>query len=168
MSAQHAAEPAAPPAAAASDPLTDSILYLAAHHGRALSRNALLAGLPITDGRLNVTLYERAAARAGLEIEVVQRKITDIPPLVLPAVLIMRDGSTRILHEVNRDPRIAKVVDPSTSEDAKRAPLDAEAADYLGYAILVRPTATADAHAAAAGEDAPRQHWFWSVVSKFW
>lgn len=168
MSAQRVAEPAAPPAAAASDPLTDSILYLAAHHGRALSRNALLAGLPITDGRLNVTLYERAAARAGLEIEVVQRKISDIPSLVLPAVLIMRDGSTRILHEVNRDPRLAKVLDPSTSEDGRRTPLDSEAADYLGYAILVRPTATAEAHAAASGEAAPRQHWFWSVVSRFW
>ena len=33
------------------DALADSILYLAAHHGRALTHQALLAGLPITDGR---------------------------------------------------------------------------------------------------------------------
>ena len=39
------------------DPLADSLLYLAAHHGRALSREALLAGLPITDGQLTVALY---------------------------------------------------------------------------------------------------------------
>jgi ATP-binding cassette, subfamily C, bacterial LapB len=149
-----------------SDPLADSILFLAAHHGRALTHQALLAGLPITDGRLPVTLYERAASRAGLEIEVVKRKITDIPSLVLPAVLIMRDGSTRILLEVNRDPAQAKVVDPS-KPNTKPSALGSSADDFLGYAFLVRPAVVADAHIAATGE-MPRQHWFWSVVKRFW
>lgn len=166
MPAQRVKEPTER-AAAASDPLADSLLYLAAHHGRALSREALLAGLPITDGRLTVALYERAAARARLEIEVVKRAITDIPALVLPAVIIMRDGSTRILHEVNRDPRLTKVVDPSSSTNGKPTALGSEAADYIGYAFLIRPTVVADAHVAAAG-DVPRQHWFWSVVTRFW
>ncbi len=49
------------------DPLTASLTYLAAHHGRAVSREALLGGLPITDGRLSVSLYDRAARRVGLE-----------------------------------------------------------------------------------------------------
>ena len=79
----------------------------------------------------------------------------------------MRDGSTRILHEVNRDPRLAKVVDPSTLANAKPVASGSKAADYLGYAFLVRPSVIADAHIAAAG-DTPRQHWFWSVVSRFW
>ena len=38
----------------AGDPLTDSLLFLAAHHGRALTRDALLSGLPILDGRLKI------------------------------------------------------------------------------------------------------------------
>ena len=159
-------EPAARPASIA-DPLADSILYLAAHHGRALTRDALLSGLPVTDGKLTIALYERAASRANLEIEVAKRKITDIPSLVLPTVLIMRDGSTRIMHEANRDPRLCKVVNPSTPTNAKPVALGAEAADYTGYAFLVRPTALADAHIAVAG-DAPRSHWFWSVVKRFW
>jgi ATP-binding cassette, subfamily C, bacterial LapB len=166
MPAQRVKEPAARPAAV-SDPLADSILYLAAHHGRALTREALLSGLPIADGKLTVALYERAASRAGLEIEVVKRKMTDIPSLVLPAVIIMRDGSTRILHEINRDPRLAKVVNPSRAVSNKPVELGAEAADYVGYAFLIRPTVIADAHIAAAGE-VPRQHWFWSVVKRFW
>ena len=131
---QPAASPAAPP-----DSLADSILYLAAHHGHALSREALLAGLPITDGRLSIALYERAAARAGLEVEVFKRKIADIPSLVLPAVLIMRDGTTRILHEVNSDARLAKVIDPSNASNAKPVTLDSQATDYVGFAFLVRP-----------------------------
>ena len=50
------------------DPLADVLLYLASHHGRAITKNALTAGLPIT-GRLNAALFDRAAKRAGLEAE---------------------------------------------------------------------------------------------------
>src|SRR4029078_11115534 len=40
-------------------------------------------------------------------------------------------------------------------------------AEYLGFAFLVRPAASADARAVAAG-DLPPAHWFWSVVRRFW
>ena len=54
-------KPAAVTSEPARDPLTDALLYLAAHHGRAISREALLAGLPIMDGRLPPALFDRAA-----------------------------------------------------------------------------------------------------------
>jgi len=149
------------------DPLADALIFLAAHHGRALSREALVAGLPIIDGHLSVALFDRAARRAGLEAEPVKRALADIPALVLPAVLVMRDGSTRIMLERNADPRQTRVVDPSDGPGAAPRPFGAEAADYLGYAFLLRPLATADARVAAAG-DVPREHWFWSVVQRFW
>ncbi len=45
------------------DPLADALIYLAAHHGRAISREALIAGLPIIDGRLScVTCRARRTA----------------------------------------------------------------------------------------------------------
>ena len=62
-------------ASAVADPLADALLYLAAHHGRSISREALLAGLPIIDGKLNASLLERAARKAGLEIEPVKRSL---------------------------------------------------------------------------------------------
>ncbi|HUI96779.1 MAG TPA: type I secretion system permease/ATPase, partial [Xanthobacteraceae bacterium] len=46
-------------------------------------------------------------------------------------------------------------------------PFGAAAADYIGYAFLVRPLPQADPRAVAAG-DLPPEHWFWSVVSRFW
>lgn len=161
--------PEQPPAAPVSSPLpktdtlSDALLYLAAFHGRALSRPALLAGLPIEDGRLTVGLFERAANRAGLETEAVKRPISAIPSLVLPAVLIMKDGATRILISNGAEPT---VLDPSKS-DARPVPLGAEADNYLGYAFFVRPASQQDARAAAAVEPVT-PHWFWSVVQKFW
>jgi len=167
-----AADPAEAPntssAVAAEDPLTDALLYLAAHHGRALSRDALLAGLPIEDGRLNVALFERAAQRAGLETEPMKRALLDIPPLVLPAVLIMRDGSCRVLLQLDTRAGTASVIDPSKPQgrpETTSAP-DLSAA-YLGYVFFARPAPVADARASAAG-DMPRPHWFWSVVGRFW
>ena len=149
------------------DPLADALLYLAAHHGRALSREALLAGLPILDDRLSVALFTRAAQRAGLEVEPVKRPLPEIPSLVLPVVLIMRDGTTRILVENPGDPRDAKVIDPTVKPQGPPQLLGADAAAYLNYAFLVRPESQADARVAAAG-DLPSPHWFWSVVSRFW
>lgn len=150
------------------DPLSASLTYLAAYHGRAVSREALLGGLPILDGKLSVALYDRAARRAGLETEAVKRNLTDIPALVLPAVLIMRNGTALILLGIDDAHKSAKVLDPTVTPSVARvAPIGAITADYTGYAFLVRAAAEADARAVAAG-DIPRNHWFWSVVKVHW
>ena len=62
-----------------SDPLAASLTYLAAHHGRAVSREALLGGLPILDGQLSVAAVRPRRRRAGLETEAIKRDIADIP-----------------------------------------------------------------------------------------
>jgi len=154
-------------ASAPTDPLSDSLLFLAAHHGRALSREALLAGLPISDNRLSVVLYGRAAQRAGLEVEPVKRKLPEIPSLLLPVVLIMRDGSTRILVTNDADPKNAKVIDPTVKPQEAPRRFGADAAAYMGYAFLVRPAIQANARLAGF-KDLPKAHWFWSIVGRFW
>lgn len=150
------------------DPLSASLTYLAAHHGRAVSREALLGGLPILDGRLPVALYDRAARRAGLETEAIKRDIADIPALVLPAVLIMKSGTALILLGIDKKSKSAKVLDPTVQPRTPQiVQLRAITADYTGYAFLVRAAAEADARAVAAG-DLPRNHWFWSTVKVHW
>ncbi len=150
------------------DPLAASLIYLAAYHGRAVSREALLGGLPIIDGRLSVALYDRAARRAGLETEPTRRALIDIPALVLPTVLIMKNGTALILLAIDRDNNAVKILDPTMTPQAPReARIDTLSADYTGYAFLVRAAIEADARAVAAG-DLPRSHWFWSVVKVHW
>jgi ATP-binding cassette subfamily C protein LapB len=148
------------------DPLADSLLYLAAHHGRALSRSSLLAGLPVERGILNPALYERAARRAGLEVELVERSLNDIPSLVLPAVLLFHDGSTRILQAIDDATGRLTLADPSRNEEGILERLDAIKAQYAGFAYFVRPATVSDPRAVATG-DLPKAHWFWSVVRRF-
>jgi ATP-binding cassette, subfamily C, bacterial LapB len=150
------------------DPLAASLTYLAAYHGRAVSREALLGGLPILDGRLSVALYDRAARRAGLETEAIKRDVLEIPALVLPAVLIMKNGTALILLGIDKTNKSVKVLDPLAKPSTPRIlQIRAVAESYTGYAFLVRAAAEADARAVAAG-DLPRNHWFWSVVKVHW
>lgn len=170
-SAQLAIEDAAPvppaaPSANGSDPLSDSLLYLAAHHGRALSHSALLSGLPLERGLLSVGLYERAAQRAGLDAQLVERALHEIPALVLPCVLLMHDGSTRVLLSIDQPGSRLVLVDPSKSEAELTERAEVVNAGYAGFAYFVRPATVADPRAVAAG-DLPKNHWFWSVVTKF-
>lgn len=148
------------------DPLADALLYLAAYHGRAISREALLAGLPISNGRLTAALVERAGLRAGLEVEPTRRKLADIPALVLPAVLVMRDGTALLLMTNDTLSGMAEWIDPTLSSDVRTAPLDEIERNYSGYTFFIKPLATADARTVAAG-DLPKSHWFWSVVRRF-
>ena len=154
-------------AASAPDSLTEALLYLAAHHGRAISREALLSGLPITDGRLPVLLVERAAKRAGLECEAVKRAIEDIPALVLPTVLMLQDGTTRILLQTDRERQTATLLNPLTGKTEANISFDTVNRGYLGYAFLIRPAAEANPRTVAAG-GIHKAHWFWTVILPFW
>jgi ATP-binding cassette subfamily C protein LapB len=148
------------------DSLSASLLFLAAHHGRALSRSALLSGLPLDSGALTIGLYERAAQRAGLEAQLVERPLHEIPSLVLPCVVLFHDGSTRILLSMDEAGGRVSIVDPARNDPPATERIEAVAAQYVGFAYFVRPATVADPRAAAAG-DLPKTHWFWSVVTRF-
>lgn len=150
----------------APDHLAEALLYLASFHGRPISRQALIAGLPIVGGRLTAALVERAGERAGLEIEPVQRAIGDIPSLVLPAILIMRNKPPAILVAIDERVGSACIIDPVRPDVTETRSISELAAAYSGYCFFVKPAIVADPRALAAG-DLPRTHWFWSVVRRF-
>jgi ATP-binding cassette subfamily C protein LapB len=154
------------PPATHGDPLSDSLLYLAVHHGRALSRSALLAGLPVERGALDAALYERAAERAGFVAQLVERRLQDIPAMVLPAVLLFHDGSTRILLGIDPAEGRVTLANPSSKDADVIERLDVVNAQYTGFAYFVTPANVEDPRAVATGE-LPKVHWFWSVVSRF-
>jgi ATP-binding cassette, subfamily C, bacterial LapB len=147
------------------DPLSDALLFLAAFHGRVMTRDALLAGLPIDDNRLTVALLGRAARRAGLEIELVRRAIGDIPALVLPALLVLSDQTARILTRIDTGAKKLTLVDPTTQEQIE-VWASSLVRDDFQHVFFVRPVAAASERAAAAG-DLPQPHWFWGVVRRF-
>lgn len=57
----------------------------------------LTTGLPLPEQRLSPDLLPRAAARAGLQGRLLQRKLTQIPEIALPALLLLREGRSAVL-----------------------------------------------------------------------
>ncbi|HET9718102.1 MAG TPA: type I secretion system permease/ATPase [Pseudolabrys sp.] len=164
VEAAAAANPEAGPTE--SDSLADALIFLATYHGRAITRDALLSGLPLEDGRLSASLFERAGRRAGLEVEPKNRALADIPAFVLPAVLILRNRSACILSELETQTDEFVVVDPTTRKQTRMESATLKAS-YSGYAFFVRPVAAASAKTPAASV-VPPPHWFWGVVRRFW
>ena len=95
LRAEAAVEEAAP------DTLLESLMVLTRLAQRALSAEALRAGLPLEGGRLTVDLVPRAAARAGLLARVVTRKLEKLPGSALPAILLLNDGNACVLASVD-------------------------------------------------------------------
>src|SRR5688500_16867975 len=85
------------------DPLASALAQLAGLLGRPVSVEALVAGLPLLDGRLTPKLVSRAAERAGLNAEVRQCALEAIPALALPVVLLLEGREACVLLERTGD-----------------------------------------------------------------
>ncbi|MFF7706572.1 type I secretion system permease/ATPase [Pseudomonas sp. NPDC007930] len=79
------------------DPLLDGLLALCYLHQKPASRAMLTTGLPLPDQRLAPELLGRAAARAGLQGRLLVRKLTAIPTIALPALVLLKEGRCAVL-----------------------------------------------------------------------
>ena len=79
------------------DPLLDGLLTLCSLHHKPASRAMLTTGLPLPSQRLSADLLPRAAARAGLQGRLLQRRLEQIPSIALPAMLLLKDARCAVL-----------------------------------------------------------------------
>lgn len=150
--------------AAANDALLQSLILVARHHGLPASAESLTAGLPLSNAPLGPDLLVRAARRAGLNAKLRPLGLGDIPPAVLPAVLLLEDDRACVLTALDRETGTVTVIYPDLVESEVSLRLaDLEVA-YTGYALLARPRFRFDNR--VASHDFQRQgHWFWSAIS---
>ena len=148
------------------DPYLDALEFLAAHHDLPFSRADIVNSLPLEDGRLNATLFCRAAERIGLNAKVVARTPSEVSALACPYVVPLASGEIAVATQ-KLPRRKTRVVMPGTpiAEDLSPAQLDLKAIDYVIYAAPIVRDADARQWVSRRGT---RGHWLWSVVAKFW
>jgi len=149
-----------------SDPLLGCLLAIAKIFERPTSAEALTAGLPISEGGLDPDLFVRAAERIDLSAGLVRRSLDEIPELVLPCVLLLRDREACVLVRRLAEDRF-EVIFPETVRGRSELTRDELAARYLGHALFVRPMVAAVARDYKEEDAAPR-HWFWGTIGRFW
>lgn len=126
------------------DYLLAGLMYFVKHYNKLFNAESLTVGLPLQNNKLTPFLFVRAAKRAGLNSRVVDRKLEDLSPHVLPAlVMTTEEGRYYILKEISENAGVL-LVDPVSNEERHFETIEAFAEIYAGTAILARPTAIHD------------------------
>lgn len=166
-SAPTAAQPDEPSVRTGPDSLLEALHLLATMHGKTISPEALVAGLPLEDGRLTPSIFVRAAERIGFSAKIVKRSLGDISDLVLPAVLILEDEQVCIYNAVLPD-KMAEILLPASGGGAKQVPLDELSKRYSGYAIFVQPIPDLEDQLGAAYIGGNKgTSWFWRTLFQY-
>ncbi|WP_397379677.1 type I secretion system permease/ATPase [Pseudomonas sp.] len=145
------------------DPLLDSLLSLCSLHQKSVSRAMLTAGLPLPEQRLSAELLPRAAARAGLQGRWLRRELDKIPPLAMPALLLLKEGRSAILLGWDEQGQARIMLSES---DGGEVHVSAEvlAEDYSGRVFFAQPQHKFDFN---RGEMIPRAtSWFRDTLKR--
>src|SRR5471030_2109003 len=86
------------------DALLHSMVYLTRFHGNERSSDSLLDGMPIA-GLLNPDQAVRVMRAAGYNAGLMQRQIGQIHALLLPAILLLKNGDACVLARRLDTPR---------------------------------------------------------------
>jgi len=120
-----------------SDPLLDSLELLTEHFGNPCSAEALAAGLPITSTNMTPELLPQAASRAGLSAKLVRKGLNELPSMLLPCILMLKDKRACVLQELNIEENKAIVTLPETGGE-ERLTLEELESNFVGYLFLIK------------------------------
>jgi ATP-binding cassette subfamily C protein LapB len=119
------------------DPLLDGLLTLCSLHYKPASRAMLTTGLPLAGQRLSPDLLARAAARAGLQGRLLQRKLEQIPSIALPALLLLKEGRSAVL--VGWDSDTARLLLSESEGGEVHVTREVLSQDYSGRVFFAQP-----------------------------
>ncbi|WP_191236975.1 type I secretion system permease/ATPase [Cobetia marina] len=83
------------------DPLLESVRQLLRLQGHGIDLERLRHGMPLTKGELAPQDLEQALSRQGIAARLSQAPLSEIPESLMPCVVLLEDGSSRVLlsHE---------------------------------------------------------------------
>lgn len=149
------------------DPLAHALSWVSHHHGRPRSAVSLTAGLPSHE-RLDPDLAIRAMRENGFTAGLLQRSIGDISPLLMPVVLLLKEGDACVLVKRHADGKTYDLVMPGPENHVVQGSTQDLAEAYTGVCLVATPLVQPKGHA----DDIPLMtgregHWFWGTVRRF-
>lgn len=148
------------------DPLLGCLTILCNLLDRAMSADALTAGLPLDDGHLTPDLFARAAGRAGITARMQQQSLDAISRLTLPCVLLLKGQRAAVLTHLKHGEK-ATILLPEMGGGSRDVSYQELAEDYVGYALFARPEFQYDSRAEDERIEDPKG-WFWATIFKSW
>lgn len=150
------------------DALAHAISWLTRHHGRERTPESLLASMPL-QGRVGPDQAIRALREAGYSAGLVQRPVAELHELLLPAVLLLKEGDACVVVARRADGRY-DIVMPGREHTACTASEAELQAEYTGLALVCTPQVAANRPGSAALPTLARSrgsHWLWGTMARF-
>jgi len=157
------------------DPLLECLVIFAKVNNRPISVESLISGLPVKPGADGPELFSidnpkglfsRVASRAGFASRLIHRDLDKLSHLLLPCILVLRNGNACILETIDRKNQRAKVIFPEIGEGEEWLELVQLKQEYLGYAFLLKKEFQQDNAPQKASANDSSGHWFWSTLAK--
>lgn len=146
------------------DPLLDCLVEVTRIHGRPSTRAALIAGLPIDKGAgLTPSLFARAATRAGLSSKVVKMELDDIDPVLLPAILLLKNNDACVFLGWDESRKNARILFPEAGQGVAVLSRKELQRRYIDICIFARPHFRFDQRSPEVTK-LPQRHWFWGAI----
>lgn len=147
------------------DSLLDSLALICRLYGVATSKDALVSGLPLRDGKMTPELLKRSADRVNLAVTVLKKPLTEIRREFLPAILLLKDEQACVVTKLDPANNQAGVIYPELGEAELMIPLSELAERSLGYLIVAKLKYVFDQRAPSVGK-VRLQHWFWGSLAE--
>jgi ATP-binding cassette, subfamily C, bacterial LapB len=145
------------------DTLLNSLVYISRYYGLANSPEALINGLPLSDGKLTPFLFPRAAERAGLIAKENRLALQEIPKLVFPVVLVLKGGEACVLISIDEEKQEAEVVTAESGLVPIAFSLEELESRYIGRYFMVKKQFRYDERSPEILKSRDG-HWFWSTI----
>lgn len=147
------------------DTLLDSLALICRIHGVATSKDALVAGLPLRDGKMTPALLKRSADRVNLAVTILKTQCEKVRQEFLPAILLLKDEEACVVTRLDSEKKQVGVIFPELGDAEVLMPLSELQARSSGYIIVAKAKYVFDQRAPSVGK-VRLHHWFWGSLAE--
>ncbi len=141
------------------------LLIVSRFHDIQVSAETTISGLPLINGMLTPSVFNRAAKRAGLTSRISSAKLYQLNTKLFPVILLLKEDKACVLKDINTNNDTAEVIYPELNDTVVTISLNDLNQNYSGSAIYARPEFRFDSRAPEIKKLRDR-HWFWGVIAE--
>ena len=142
-------------------PLIQCLAMLFRLHDRPISTKLLISFLPAAEGTLRPAACVRAAKEAGMQASIMRRDLSQISPLTLPCILLLKDDRCCVLTRIGDTD--VDIMFPETGLVAQSLSHEEISQEYIGYAFFGKPAPKLDKRASEI-KLLKAKRWFWDTL----
>ncbi|MCG8563567.1 MAG: type I secretion system permease/ATPase [Desulfobacterales bacterium] len=158
------------------DPLLLCLATLTKIKNQPVSPEALICGLPFDPRERRQNLFSignskanfsRAAENAGFKSALFKKRLHDIPPMMLPAILLLRQKKACILTAIDPTNQTAEIIYPELDETPVSVDFNSLEEEYLGFVFFLRKNFLGKQIQERISDAPQKAKWFLSTLLRF-